>query len=220
MDQNSQPTPTQRGRFIVVEGIDGSGKSTQIPLLAERLRAGGRHVCTTAEPTVSLSGGMLRDALRGVTPKTPCEIAAMFLLDRIFHNADPVAGIEKLLSSGADVICDRYYYSSLAYQGSETDFTWVYEMNLRCPGIRKPDLCLFLDISPAEAVRRITKNRSVTEIYEKEERLTEFRRRYLSVFSLLKSTDHIVIIPAEQSATAITDAMEAAVAALPLTDLT
>ena len=93
-------------------------------------------------------------------------------------------------------------------------------MNLRCPGIRKPDLCLFLDISPAEAVRRITKNRSVTEIYEKEERLTEFRRRYLSVFSLLKATDNIVIIPAEQSATAITDAMEAAVAALPLTDLT
>ena len=105
----------KRGRFIVIEGIDGSGKSTQIQLLANRLTAAKRKVYTTAEPTVSLTGGMLRDALRGVTKKTTCEIAAMFLLDRIFHNVNPVNGIEKFLASGVDVICDRYYYSSLAY---------------------------------------------------------------------------------------------------------
>ena len=120
---------TKRGRFIVVEGIDGSGKSTQISLLAKKLGEAGRKVYTTAEPTVSLTGGMLRDALRGVTQHTTCEIAAMFLLDRISHNVNPVNGIEKFLAAGVDVICDRYYYSTLAYQGNETDFEWVRRMN-------------------------------------------------------------------------------------------
>ena len=106
----------ERGRFIVFEGIDGAGKSTQIQLLAERLRGQGRRVYCTAEPTESVSGGMLRDALGGVSKRTSCEMAAMFVLDRIFHNVNPVNGIEKMLADGVDVICDRYYYSSLAYQ--------------------------------------------------------------------------------------------------------
>ena len=133
----------ERGRFIVFEGIDGAGKSTQIQLLAERLRGQGRRVYCTAEPTESVSGGMLRDALGGVSKRTTCEMAAMFVLDRIFHNVNPVNGIEKMLADGVDVICDRYYYSSLAYQGSLIDGNWVQDMNLNCPEIRIPDLCIF-----------------------------------------------------------------------------
>ena len=159
----------KRGRFIVIEGIDGSGKTTHIPLLAKRLSAEGRKVYTTAEPTVSLSGGMLRDALRGVTKKTTCEIAAMFLLDRINHNVNPVNGIEKFLAAGVDVICDRYYYSSLAYQGSMTDFEWVKNMNIGCPQIRQPDLCIFLDLDPELCMQRIGADRTTTEIFEKKE---------------------------------------------------
>ena len=150
----------KRGRFIVIEGIDGSGKSTQISLLEKKLIEEGRRVYTTAEPTVSLTGGMLRDALRGVTQHTTCEIAAMFLLDRIAHNVNPVNGIEKFLAAGVDVICDRYYYSSLAYQGSETDFDWVLDMNINCPEIRKPDLCIFLDLEPDKCIERISNNRA------------------------------------------------------------
>ncbi len=185
---------TKRGRFIVVEGIDGSGKSTQISLLAKKLGEAGRKVYTTAEPTVSLTGGMLRDALRGVTQHTTCEIAAMFLLDRISHNVNPVNGIEKFLAAGVDVICDRYYYSSLAYQGSETDFDWVLDMNINCPEIRKPDLCIFLDLEPEKCLDRISKNRLVTEIYEEAERLTRYRKRYFEIFEMLKFTDNIAII--------------------------
>ncbi len=185
---------TKRGRFIVVEGIDGSGKSTQISLLAKRLGEEGRKVYTTAEPTVSLTGGMLRDALRGVTQHTTCEIAAMFLLDRISHNVNPVNGIEKFLASGVDVICDRYYYSSLAYQGSETDFDWVLDMNINCPEIRKPDLCIFFDLEPEQCLERISKNRLVTEIYEEADRLTRYRKRYFEIFEMLKFTDNIAII--------------------------
>lgn len=189
----------KRGRFIVIEGIDGSGKSTQISLLEKKLTEEGRRVYTTAEPTVSLTGGMLRDALRGVTQHTTCEIAAMFLLDRIAHNVNPVNGIEKFLAAGVDVICDRYYYSSLAYQGSETDFDWVLDMNINCPEIRKPDLCIFLDLEPDKCIERISKNRLVKEIYEEMDRLERYRKRYFEIFDMLKFTDNIAIIDTNQS---------------------
>ena len=153
-----------RGRFIVFEGIDGAGKTTQIELLTKRLQGAGHRVYRTAEPTESVSGGLLRDALSGVSKRTACEMAAMFVLDRIFHNTNPVNGIEKMLSDGVDVICDRYYYSSLAYQGSETDAEWVREMNLNCPEIRRPDLCIFLDLTPEQSMERIGKGRVTTEI--------------------------------------------------------
>ena len=123
----------EKGRFIVFEGIDGSGKTTQIRLLAEHLKRAGRKVHITAEPTTSVSGGLLRDALCGARKRSPGELAALFLLDRINHNVCPVNGIEKLTSDGYDVICDRYYYSSLAYQGRQTDYRWVADMNLNCP---------------------------------------------------------------------------------------
>ena len=193
----------KRGRFIVIEGIDGSGKSTQISLLAKKLNEDGRKVYTTAEPTVSLTGGMLRDALRGVTQHTTCEIAAMFLLDRISHNVNPVNGIEKFLASGVDVICDRYYYSSLAYQGSETDFDWVLDMNINCPEIRKPDLCVFLDLDPDKCLDRISKNRLVKEIYEEKERLERYRKRYFEIFEMLKFTDNIAIIDTNKDIAAV-----------------
>lgn len=201
----------KRGKFIVLEGIDGCGKSTQIELLAEHLRAMGREVAVTAEPTASVSGKMLRTALSGAEQRTATEMAALFVLDRIHHNVCE-GGIEELLARGVDVICDRYYYSSLAYQGSETDFEWVRHMNLDCPEIRRPDLCVFLDLLPTESLRRIAASRSSTEIYEKQELLEKFRARFLSVFDLLKKTDRVVIIDASPSiaevSAAILDAVD------------
>ena len=160
-----------KGRFIVFEGIDGAGKTTQIERLAARLRAEGRKVTVTAEPTVSVSGGMLRDALGGLQKRTACEMAAMFVLDRVFHNVNP-DGICAMIDAGYDVICDRYYYSSMAYQGSQTDFTWVRDMNLNCPEIRTPDVCIFLDLTPEQSMARIEGGRVTKEIYETKEKLT------------------------------------------------
>ena len=200
----------KRGKFIVLEGIDGCGKSTQIERLAARLRAEGREVVLTAEPTDSVSGKMLRTALSGAEKRTAAEMAALFLLDRIHHNVSK-GGIEELLASGVDVICDRYYYSSLAYQGSETDFEWVRHMNLSCPEIRRPDLCVFLDLLPQESLRRIAASRSSVEIYEKEELLEKFRARFLSVFELLKETDRVAIVDASSSIDEVSEAVFAAV---------
>ena len=186
----------RRGRFIVFEGIDGAGKTTQINLLAERLRAEGRRVMVTAEPTVSVTGGLLRDALGGIAKRTAGEMAALFVLDRIFHNVNPVNGIEKMLADGVDVICDRYYYSSLAYQGSETDFDWVADMNLNCPEIRRPDCCIFLDLTPEQSLSRISAGRISREIYEDEARLQAVRDKFYHVFDLLRDRDTVRVISA------------------------
>ena len=197
--QSCSKRATGRGRFIVFEGIDGAGKTTQIELLTKRLQAEGRRVYRTAEPTESVSGGLLRDALSGVSKRTACEMAALFVLDRIFHNTNPVNGIEKMLADGVDVICDRYYYSSLAYQGSETDERWVREMNLSCPEIRRPDICIFLDLTPEQSMERIGKGRVTTEIYENIERLERVRGAFYSIFEILKDRDRICVVNAART---------------------
>jgi dTMP kinase len=186
----------ERGRFIVFEGIDGSGKSTQIRMLAEKLKENGREVYMTAEPTATVSGGLLRDALSGVSKRSACELAALFLLDRINHNVTEAGGIERMLRAGYDVICDRYYYSSIAYQGSETDFEWVKTLNVSCPEIRRPDLCIFLDLDPDTSLARIEKGRAVTEIFEEKEKLEAVRASYRRVFDSLGDRENIKIVDA------------------------
>lgn len=187
---------TKQGRLIVLEGIDGAGKTTQASLLEAHLRAQGREVFRTAEPTPFPSGIALREALGGKVKKSECEMATMFVLDRIAHNIHPTDGLHAKLAAGVDIICDRYYYSTLAYQGQSTDYAWVKAMNLSCPEIRKPDLCIYLDLTPAQSLERIRAGRDSVEIYENEETLTKVRNAFLSVLDDLSSTDRIVLIDA------------------------
>lgn len=187
-----------RGRFIVFEGIDGSGKSTQIELLRQKLVKEGRKVFVTAEPTQSVTGGILRDALSGNYKRSSTELAAMFLADRVFHNVNPVCGIKQALDKGYDVISDRYYYSSLAYQGLDSDLKWVMDMNLNCPDIQKPDLCVFLDLDAESSKARIEKNRASVEIFEQAELLEKIRGKFFEVFEKLED-EYIEIVNAAES---------------------
>lgn len=182
------------GRFIVFEGIDGSGKTTQARMLAEHLRANGRRVVLTAEPTDFPSGTALRQALGGAVKKSECEMAALFVQDRIAHNIHPTEGIRALTESGTDVICDRYYYSTLAYQGQSTDYSWVKAMNLLCPEIKKPDLCIYVDLLPEQSLERIARGRDSTEIYENLATLTKVREQFLSVIRDLGECENICVI--------------------------
>ena len=189
----------QRGRFIVIEGIDGAGKTTQAEMLKSYLNSLGREVVRTAEPTGYPTGIELRAALGGKIKRTECEMAVMFVQDRIAHNINSVDGIEVTLASGKDIICDRYYYSSLAYQGRCADYQWVKNMNLRCPEIRKPDICIYLDLTPEQSLDRIRRSREGVEIYETEEILAKVREGFLKVLTDLKNEDNIVIVDAYRS---------------------
>ena len=192
-----------KGRFIVFEGIDGSGKTTQARLLAEHLEKKGRNAVLTAEPTTLPTGRALREALGGKIARTECQMAVMFVDDRIAHNVHPTEGISALLNAGVDVICDRYYYSTLAYQGQSTDYAWVKSMNLDCPEIQKPDLCIYIDLLPVQSLERISKGRDSVEIYENLDTLTKVREQFLSVISDLSSTDNIRIIDGYRTVEAI-----------------
>ena len=182
-----------RGRFIVFEGIDGAGKSTQISLLREKLMKEGRKVFLTAEPTQSVTGGVLRDALSGNYPRSASELASLFLADRVFHNVNEKCGIKQALEKGFDVISDRYYYSSFAYQGLDSDIDWVMDMNLNCPDILKPDLCIFLDLDADNSKSRIDTNRATVEIFEKAEILNKIRSKFFDVFEKLTGENIKVI---------------------------
>ena len=187
-------------KFIVFEGIDGAGKSTQIALLRESLAKRGISCAVTVEPTDLPSGRELRRALSGALPKTPIEMAEMFAADRVAHNKDCESGIDKMLSDGLTVISDRYYYSSLAYQGATLGYETVAALNLDNPDIRRPDLCIFLDLTPEKSLERIGKRGEQTEIYENFDYLTRTRAMFFDVFERLRARgEHIAIIDASGS---------------------
>ncbi len=187
---NTDCEEVRRGRFIVFEGIDGSGKSSQMRELAKRLTKRQKKVVTTAEPTGSAIGSFIRSVLSGEIRKTEEELAALFALDRIYHNYE----IERYLSDGFDVLCDRYYYSSLAYQGSETDMERIKRLNLDRSDIRVPDICIFVDVSTEVALQRILGRGNKTEIYETSEKLDRVRKRFFDVFDMMKREERKDVI--------------------------
>ena len=198
----------ERGKFIVFEGLDGSGKSTQLAMLESRLADMGRQVFRTAEPTGGDVGRCIRRALSGAEIRSTAELAALFLADRIAHNAE----IGAKLDAGVDVICDRYYYSSCAYQGPGTDPDWVADMNRRCPAILKPDLCVFLDVDYRKCKARLDAGRDALEIYERDPGLMEATRTaFLAVFRRYAEEDRIAVVDADRDRDAVAEEIFAVV---------
>lgn len=189
----------EKGKFIVIEGLDGSGKSTQINRLKENLEADGKKVYVTAEPTNFETGAYIRRILSDSLNKNMYLQGALFLADRLEHITHPEFGIKKYLEDGYTVICDRYYYSSFAYQGTASDIDWVMDINLKCNEILTPDLCIFLDVNPDTCKNRIDTVREKPELYEKDiELMKEIRMNFFGVFERLKDKQNIVIIDANK----------------------
>ena len=197
-------------KFIVIEGLDGSGKGTQIALLERALHGLGIKTRLTAEPTQYATGGLVRDALAGLTKRTQHELAALFLADRVAHCQNPADGIKVLLERGVTVICDRYYYSSLAYQGMDIGLDWLLPANLACPGILKPDICIFLDVPTDVADSRIEAGRASREIFEEKSTIERVRRQYLGIFGMLEG-HNIKMINAARPADEVAEDVLAAV---------
>ena len=193
-----------RGKFIVIEGLDGSGKSTQIELLKAELEASGHSVYITAEPTYYETGGYLRRILSQSIEKDMYLQSALFLADRIEHITHPEFGIEQYLNEVYTVICDRYYFSSFAYQGTQSDIDWVMDINLKCKRIIKPDLCIFLDVNPDTCKSRIDSSRGQTELYEKDINvMRSIRQNFMTVFEKLADTHNISVIDANDGVDAV-----------------
>lgn len=190
----------KQGKFIVLEGLDGCGKSTQLKRLADNLKNLGETVILTAEPTEYETGAYLRRILSESQSKNMYLQAALFLADRLEHITHPEFGIRQYLEKGFTVVCDRYYYSSFAYQGTASDVNWVMDTHLKCPEMLIPDLCIFLDVNPDTCKARIDQGRDKPELYEKDINLMrEIRNNFLNVLNQLKDTQNITIIDANQS---------------------
>jgi len=179
--------------FIALEGIDGSGKSTQLKLLKEKFEQAGHKVYTTCEPTGSPIGKIIRDIFTHKMEADHRTIAALFVADRLDHILNKTSGILKMLEDGYTVITDRYYLSSYAYQSAHVDLDWVIEANSLSAGLLRPDLNIYIDIKPAQSMERIRKGRSATELYETLENLQNVYDKYFEVMDLLKGEENIFV---------------------------
>jgi dTMP kinase len=181
----------RKNLFIAFEGIDGSGKSTQVKLLAAALEKEGHKVYTTCEPTDGPIGVLIRNIFSHKTEADHRVIAGLFLSDRLDHLLHKTNGLLKKMEEGYTVITDRYYFSSYAYHGTHMDMGWVIEANSICAGLLRPDLNIYIDISPEISMQRITKGRSSTELYETLENLRNVRAKYSEAMELEKLKEQI-----------------------------
>ncbi len=194
-----------RGSFIAFEGIDGSGKSTQIRRLHERMRDAGIACCTTMEPTASPIGSLIHQIMTGRIKTDNRVTAALFVADRLDHLLNDVDGILHQIDAGVTVLTDRYYLSSYAYQSVDIPMEQVIGANAQSSAILRPTLNIFIDISPDTAMERIQKNRSHRELFEKKSRLVQVREKYLEAFDRLKDVEKIAVIDGERDEQAVAD---------------
>ena len=171
--------------FIAFEGLDGSGKSTQVKLLAEKLKGQGLKIYTTAEPTTSRIGQVIRDIFKHKMEADHRTIAALYAADRLDHLTNKTDGILKKIEEGYTVITDRYYFSSYAYHGTHMDIDWVINANSLSADLLRPDLNIYIDISPEESMKRLNKGRATIELYESIENLKKVKEKYFEAFELL-----------------------------------
>lgn len=169
-----------RGKFIVFEGPDGSGKTTQLSRVASALESAGRRIKCECEPTGGEIGRQIRRALGGETGCTPEALALLFAADRCEH----VRALEAMLDGGDTVLCDRYVFSSIAYQGLELDVDWVAEINRRATERLLPDAVVYIDLPTESCMARIASGRTHTEIFETTERIAKVRENYERAFAM------------------------------------
>ena len=190
-----------QGKLIVIEGIDGTGKSTQATLLAEALRAKGHDVVQSHEPTDGLWGKKLRESATTGRLSIDDELE-YFLKDRQQH-------VEELITPtvqrGGIVILDRYYFSSMAYQGARG----IDPTEIRCQNetfAPQPDLLIILDLDVDVALKRIGVRDGEANEFEKKENLQFCRDLFLS----LSEEPFVVVIDAQADIDSVHQAITAA----------
>jgi len=179
------------GRFIVFEGLDGAGTTTQAKLLAERLQSKGRTVYVAHQPSDGPAGQLIRQILAGRTATQQADgklgvvdervMALLFAADRLDHLDSQ---IEPRLARGEDVIVDRYILSSLAYQGAAVSHDFIQTANRYA---RKADLTLFLYVPASVALERVKQRGAKLERYETQQQMQLIEREYNRLVGTLAS---------------------------------
>jgi dTMP kinase len=167
-----------RGTFIVLEGLDGTGKSTQLARLARRLAAGGREVVATGEPDDCAPGRVLRELAQRHVPVAAEEELALFVAQRRIHVRERIA---PALARGAIVLSDRYFLSTVAYQGARglDPARLLAESEAEFP---LPDLVLLLGLAPAAGLARVAARGGPAEpSFER----ADFQARVQAIFDAL-----------------------------------
>lgn len=188
-----------RGKFIVFEGIDGSGKSTQIEMLKSHLEETGIEVYVTTEPSSREIGKLIRNVLTKEFVTSEETLAALFVADRLDHIMNEEDGMLDMINNGTVVISDRYYWSSYAYHGLHLPIQKVVQMNNICHQLLKPDLTFYLDLAAEESMKRILKRQEQLEKFEKLEFLQKIRQNYFIAFENFSDGLPISIIDANNT---------------------
>ncbi len=202
-------------RLIVLEGLDGAGTTTQAKRLVAHLTAKGGKAHLTREPSDGPIGRLIREMLTGGHAIPDQSISQgtfglLFAADRLDHLQREV---DVQLAAGATVVSDRWYHSSLAYQGTGADRDWITMLNARA---RKPDLTIFLSVRPeVAAARRVSAGR-IQELFEDMRMQEEVAAGYKATISeLMAQGERIETIDGEASPDAVFGAILALVGTLP-----
>lgn len=181
-----------KGKFIVLEGIDGSGKSTQVKLLKKYFEGQGFLVILTKEPTNDSSvSKKIRQILNKEVIVEAKKLQELFIQDRKEH-------LEKFiipsLKDGKIVISDRYYFSTIAYgESAAVSREWLIEKN---SNFLAPDISIIIDLDPKICIERIRANRSSISLFEEIEKLKMIRKNYKE---LVKRFKNVCIIDGKKS---------------------
>jgi dTMP kinase len=202
-------------RLIVLEGLDGAGTTTQARRLVDHLKSKGGQAHLTREPSDGPIGKLIREMLTGshAIPDQSLSqgtFGLLFAADRLDHLQREV---DIQLAAGTTVVSDRWYHSSLAYQGTGADRDWITTLNMRA---RKPDLTIFLSVRPeVAAARRVSAGR-IQELFEDMRMQEEVAAGYKATISELSAQgERIETIDGEASPDAVFSAIVALVGTLP-----
>ena len=176
--------------FIVLEGLDGCGTTTQTGLLAKKLEDAGIPGVRTNEPTDGSIGRFIRSVLQKKESVDPFTLALLFSADRNEHVYGK-DGIVQLAEAGKMVICDRYLFSSLAYQSLFIDYETVAELNRYYP---LPEYLFYIDLSPEECQKRMEARGEEAELFERLELQRKIDANYKKTLALLSGSDMKTII--------------------------
>jgi dTMP kinase len=195
------------GRLIVLEGLDGAGTTTQARRLVDYLEANGQAAHLTREPSDGPVGLLIREMLGGRHAITGERLSQgtfglLFAADRMDHLQREV---EPAIARGATVISDRWYHSSLAYQGTGADRDWIAVLNARA---RRPELTIFLAVRPEIAAKRRADAKRREELFEDLEMQREVDAGYRATIAELRAAgERIEVIDGEQTEDAVFEAI-------------